>query len=112
MSDIDMSEVVKLAGDLGEAAVRVPVQARAAVAKAGREMWESMRADVAVRTGELRDGIYLREGLDSVEAGTDVEHGFYNEFGTVDMAPQPWAFHNADRAEESVVESLGDIDIL
>lgn len=107
-----MSEVNRLEADIGASIVAVPTASRAVVQHEGQEMVGRMRDEAPVRTGELRADIGLRTTADGVEAGSSVDQGFYQEFGTVDMAPQPWAFHNADKAEQAIVDSLEDIPIL
>lgn len=108
---LDMSEVVSLASDLGETA-GVVTAAKLATSKAAHDMVDHMRADAPVRTGELRADIDLVESDGGWEGGSTVDQGFFQEFGTVNHPPQPWAFHNADKAESALVQSIEDIPIL
>lgn len=43
---------------------------------------------VPVDTGQLRSSISIRVFKDAGEVFTNVEHGLYQEFGTVKMSPQ------------------------
>lgn len=104
--DIDTSQVDALAVDLMAAGVKAQVEAGVVVTATARELQVRARADAPVRTGELRASIYLRgSGLEQT-VGSDVRQGFYQEFGTSVMPPQPWLYVNAGRAETSLVEGF------
>lgn len=45
---------------------------------------------VHVRSGELRDSIAVTHEGTKATVGTDVEHGIYNEFGTIHMGAIPF----------------------
>lgn len=105
--DVDLSEVDALVADLAVAGARAAVGSRVIVAKTASELRGWAQADAPVRTGELRGSIYARDGV----VGSDVRQGFFQEFGTSVMSPQPWLFRNGDRAGDLLVvglEQLGD----
>jgi hypothetical protein len=111
-ADFDMSEVKHLEQDLAESTVRVPNEVNKKVTEVGREMADAMRVSAPRRTGELVADIDTEESLGSFRAGSTVKQGFFTEFGTVNMAPRPWAFQHADAAEQALVTSIDDIQIL
>lgn len=65
-----------------------------ALDKAGDAAVEAARSKVPVDTGELRDSIrVIEKGHDDgpyVDVGTDDPVGIYQEFGTVNVPPQPF----------------------
>lgn len=108
MSDVDLSEVYALIVVLGAAGAKAERDAEKAVDDTGEKMLAEMRANAPVETGELRDDI--RELEDGVY-GSTVPHGFYQEFGTSVMSPQPWAWPASTTAEKNLTtefEKLGD----
>jgi hypothetical protein len=103
---VDTSEVVALAARLATAAAGIVDEAKTATKTAGDEMLAAMRRDAPVLTGALRASIDGHSAGGDYVAGTDVDYGFYQEFGTSRHSPQPWAFHNGDRAGVRLADGL------
>lgn len=94
--DFDFSEVDALARELAAAGPRVEQRSESQVLqKFGSEWRDKAVATAPVRTGELRGSIYLRGGKGYRKIGSDVRQGFFQEFGTSVMAPQPWLWIHA-----------------
>lgn len=107
-----MSQVNRLERDLGLSTVAVPKIVKEEVQQEGRTLANRMRTDAPKRTGELADSVYVEDTSDGFEAGARADHARYVEFGTVNMAPQPFAFNNVDQSERDIASSLEDIPIL
>lgn len=110
--DADFSEVRALAGELGAAGPKAVQRSESQVlAKFGQELRDLAVSSAPVDTGELQGSIYLRGGKGYRLVGSDVEHGFYQEFGTSVMAPQPWLWVHVERihrAMDAEMDKIGD----
>lgn len=103
---IDMSRVEKLARDIGVAAPKVIIATEAVLDRVAAELQSDAKASAPVDTGRLQGSIFNRKNKMSHRVGSNVRYGFYQEFGTSKMAPQPWLFENGERAGEKLAISV------
>lgn len=76
---------------LGALAAAMPGKARALVARTVLDVEGGAKQNAPVDTGALRNSIQGRmTGDASGEVGVGVEYGVYVEYGTVNMAAQPF----------------------
>lgn len=110
--DIDLSEVSALAAELAASGAKVQAQTESKVlSKAGASLRDLARSSAPVATGELQGSIYVRGGRGWRIIGSDARQGFYQEFGTSVMPPQPWLWQHVaavDREMYNELEQLGD----
>lgn len=67
------------------------LMAAPAVSEAADEGLALAQAHVPVDTGELRDSLHIEDGPDGGKrVVTDSDHWVFPEFGTSEMAPQPY----------------------
>lgn len=105
--DIDMTQVVRLARDLGLAAQLMPLASEAALDEASAHLQVEAKADAPVLSGDLRDSITeMGKGKTFRKVGTPLYYGIFQEFGTSKMAPHPYLFHNAESAREELVKGV------
>lgn len=115
---VDTSELRKLSADLATASGRVGREASAALGKAANAVRDSAKALAPARTGALRGSIEVMERSGdgrfasmSATIGTSIRYGWFNEFGTSKMAPQPYLgpalAANAD-AYVSAIEKIAE----
>jgi HK97 gp10 family phage protein len=110
MIDADFSEVNRLAGELGAAGAKAERESESQVlAKYGALLRDKAVATAPVRTGELRGSIYLRGGKGYRKVGSDVRQGFFQEFGTSVMAPQPWLWIHVPEIHRGMDEAMAKI---
>lgn len=102
-------EVFELAALLAAAGPKVEDEAGDSVGDVAEQLQADARAAAPVETGELRASIYLRRDGTSSEVGSDVRQGFFQEFGTSVMPPQPWLWPAAATAERSLLDALSDV---
>jgi HK97 gp10 family phage protein len=106
---VDVSEVNKLAVDLGKGSLRMVREAGKAVEKAVRDTQRDAKANAPVGSGRLRDSITSEvRGLTGA-VGPTAFHGAYVEEGTSKMAPEPYLAPAMDKNTEPFVRSMGDI---
>lgn len=103
---IDMSEVVKLARDLGLAAQLMPLATEEALNKAGEMVQTEARSAAPVLTGALRDSVYLHRSKLTRRIGTPLIYGLFQEFGTSKMAPHPWLFDAGEKGREELAKGV------
>jgi HK97 gp10 family phage protein len=105
-------ELTKLALDLTLMANSAEGDAKEATEEHIKQVAEKMRATVPVRTGATRDSIgyevVVRNGVVTGEAGPTTEQAIYNEYGTVNMAPQPFAGPALESEAEEYMEDVAD----
>ncbi len=107
----DFSEVAALASTLDAAGPKVEKLSSASLSKIASKLRSDAVGAAPVATGELRASIYLRGAVDVRYVGSDVKQGFFQEFGTSVMPPQPWLFPAASVAQSTLYrefEKLGD----
>lgn len=77
-----------------------------ALTVAARELKDRAQASAPVFTGELKRSIRITAGKGWRRVGSKTRQGFFQEFGTSVMSPQPWLFANGDRAGFKVEQVL------
>lgn len=107
--DFDMSELSRLADDLGKVAPRVKRASSAEMTRIAAQLRDDAQAAAPVDTEALRDSIKVRGGADYRIVLADVRHAFFVEFGTSDTAPQPFLWPQAPKAARALEEALGDV---
>ena len=119
MSDIDLSELTKLAVDLSQEGARVGALTAKAVKDSGQRVQSMGRANAPVRSGALRDSIGVdtygdgrSKGI-TVVVGPSVRYGRFPEYGTAKTPPHPYmqpAFAaEAPRLEATISAIAGDV---
>jgi HK97 gp10 family phage protein len=107
--DFDISQLTKLADDLGAAGSRVKVEADKELAATAIATRNAAQAAAPMLTGELRASIHVEVDGDQHRVVADAEHAAYVEFGTSDTAPQPYMWPAADRANERLSEAVVEL---
>jgi hypothetical protein len=108
---VDCSEVYAMARELESAGAKADREkSRLLDLWAGR-LYALAVSSAPVRTGELRGSIYNRGEGDDRRVGSDVRQGFFQEFGTSVMSPQPWIWIHVPsihRGLDADMEKIGD----
>lgn len=104
-----MSQVVKLAGELQTEAAIAGKKLEPAVARATERLYSRATADAPVATGELRSNIFRDTSGLNRRVGASVRQGFFQEYGTSIMPPQPWLVVHADRAQADLAAEVARI---
>lgn len=113
MSDVDVSEVEKLAAELAEAAPKAEKVSSETLTKLGRQVRDEANRDAPVGpTGDLGKSYKVRGGKDYRVISSDLRYAYFVEFGTSVMAPQPHLWPAGRRAEADLFDELGKIDPL
>ena len=107
--DIDTSEVDALAADLAVAGAKAAAESSASLTEIAAQLRDWSVASAPVDTGELAGSIYVRGGAGFRIVGSDTVQGFFQEFGTSVMPPQPWLYGNANRAGDRLRARLEQI---
>lgn len=104
---LDLSQINKLAVDLGEAGVKAVPLASAAVGKTALAIEADAKAFCPVDTGNLRSSISTTHRALEAEIGPTAEYGVYVELGTSVMAPQAYLGPAFDRHAGDLLDALG-----
>lgn len=101
----DIHQLGKLAGDLGQAGVKVAATMRHEVADTARTVVSQARARAPVDTGTLRNSITSQvSGLSAlVEAGAP--YASFVEYGTVRRPPHPFMVPAAQGADQRLTKA-------
>jgi len=70
--------------------IKADPEVRHHVHEAAEEMAEVARQNAPVDTGELRDSIHVEDEGEGSRVVVGTDHWIFPEFGTVDMAPEPY----------------------
>ena len=105
---VDASEVRELARDLAEAPGKIRRRAPEAIRKTALSIERSAKSIVPVETGLLRSSIGSDIGALSATIGTDLRYAHFVEWGTSEMAPQPYMRPAFDRNIGKLEQELGD----
>jgi HK97 gp10 family phage protein len=106
----DFSEVDRVAGELGRAGAKAEAETEAQVlSRFGQQLRDKAVATAPVRTGELKGSIYLQGGKGYRKVGSNVRQGFFQEFGTSVMAPQPWLWVHVPEIHRGMDEAMSKI---
>lgn len=103
---VDTSELNRWQRALVRAGIEITIVNEKALTEAAKQLKADMQRDAPVDTGELRDSIRISAGKEFRRVGSKVRQSFFTEFGTSVMAPQPWAFHNGERAGVTMEKQL------
>lgn len=95
---IDFSEIFKLADDIAAEVANARGKMEPAVARATERLYAQAVAAAPVDTGELRDSIFRDTSGLARRVASTVRQGFFQEYGTSVMPPQPWLMVFAFRA--------------
>lgn len=106
---IDVSELMKLAGDLGERTKETGRDIKRAVAEATDRVAQDATAAAPILTGELKAKIEKKVSGLSGRVWSDAKQGFFQEFGTSRHDPKPWITPALQREEPSFVKAVTDI---
>lgn len=108
-ADIDVSEVTKLAADIGTATARVDGRATVELVKVAERLRAEITADAPVLTGATRASVNMKASATEARITAD-SAAFFLEFGTSRMAPQPFMFNKVPAAAERLANALAKID--
>lgn len=106
----DVTQIVNLAVDLARIADDVPRRSSLVVRKSSTDLERQMKARAAVDTGYLKSSIgtdFGTEGnLTYGDTGPAADYGAHVEFGTRNMAPQPYAMPAADAVGPNFIAAV------
>lgn len=105
----DTSELRELAFDLGKAGFKATATATRAVRKTAMDIEATAKTLAPVDTGNLQGSISSEIHALSAEIGPTAEYGFYVEYGTSRMAPQPYMGPALDQHAEGFVRAMESI---
>lgn len=107
--DVDLSQLNRLAADLGKVGPAVVALSRVAVQKACADTKRDAQAFAPVDTGNLRNSIgyetHATQGGAWGEVGPTASYGEYVEFGTSRMAPHAFMGPAFDRHAGAFVKA-------
>jgi HK97 gp10 family phage protein len=103
-----MSEVSKLAADLGTAGAKADRASTVSMLKVAEQLRSDIATDAPVLTGETRASVNMKASGSEARI-TASSAAFYLEFGTSKMAPQPFMFDKLPPASERLAKLLAAI---
>jgi HK97 gp10 family phage protein len=110
---VEMSQVIKLEGELALAPDVVAERVSQAIAKTAFDIEADGKALCPVDTGFLRSSISSTIAPLEAEIGPTADYGAYVEYGTSRAGPQPYMTPSFDRRSSSLVSAIeqagGDI---
>ena len=108
--EMDLSEVNRLAFDLGRVGVRALPRIRKVVAKSGMDVVAGAQQIVPVDTGATKNsiGIDIDFGGLGFEAGPTTDYAIYLELGTSRMGPRAFMGPSFDRVMPATEEALAE----
>lgn len=111
MSDFDFTELVQLDVSLGKAGSKAEALAKKVIKKTAFDVVAGAQALAPVDTGNLKSSIGADTDADGLGfgAGPTANYGYYVEYGTSRMGPQPYMRPAFDRAIEPLPEVLAQI---
>lgn len=109
---VDTSELTRLAHDLRAEASgpEFRAKAEAAVGRVVADLHDRSVAAAPVDTGALRSSIKAvhRSGSLTGSVGSSLKQGFFQEFGTAEMPPQPWLLAFSAESRRQLWDLLGE----
>lgn len=106
---IDVSELNKLAADLGRASTTVVERSSLAIRKTAYDIEADAKRFCPVDTGNLRNSISTDTHVLSAEIGPTAEYAAFVEYGTSRMAPEAFMGPAFDRHAGELVTALEQI---
>lgn len=108
--EIDMTEMLNLANDLGARAVLVARRSAKAVGEAAELVETTAKRDAPRgETGNLIDSIRTTGSALEREVKANAYYSIFVEFGTSKMAPQPFMMPAGDKGEAKLMKDLNTI---
>ena len=104
--NVDTSELSRFERVLARAGVEIQKVNEEELTAAAKQFKEDAKRDAPVDTGALQRSIRIWAGKEWRRVGSPLKQGFFTEFGTSRMSPQPWLYHNGDRAGVRVEDQL------
>lgn len=104
--DVDVRELTAFERVLVKAGVEITIVNEQVLTEAARQLKEQAKADAPVDTGELQRSIRIWAGKEWRRVGSKKKQGFFTEFGTSEMSPQPWLYSNGEEAGVKVEREL------
>lgn len=115
MISADFGEVNRLANELGAAGPKVERKSESEVlSKAADDLLHLARASAPVDLGDLVASIEKKGGKGYRIVGDtgpqqERPHGYFQEFGTSVMAPQPWLWIHVERIHRQIDAEMAKI---
>jgi len=108
---VDVSQLNRLAVDLGRAGPAAIPPTRVAIAKTAHNIQATGQMFAPVDTGFLRSsiGTDIRQGGLAAEIGPTADYGHYVEYGTSRMGPHAYMGPAFDRHAHELEDALGQI---
>lgn len=99
---VDVSDLLRLAGDFAKKASTIVFASREALEHVARQVQEEASRDAPEDTGALKASVYLIMEDEGARIGSPLKQGFYQEFGTSRHGPQPWLFPAGERGADQL----------
>lgn len=103
---VDTSELSRFERTLVRAGVEIVKVSEEALTKAASQLKDDAKRDAPVDDGDLQRSIRVYAGREWRRVGSPLKQGFFQEFGTSRHPPQPWLFHNGERAGTTIENVL------
>lgn len=104
---VDTSQLDAWARVLARAGIEITVVNEKQLTEAAKQLKEDAKRDAPEDTGDLKKSIRITAGKEFRRVGSKKRQGFFQEFGTSRHPPQPWLFHNGERAGLKMEKQLG-----
>lgn len=104
---VDTSELDRWERVLVRAGVEIVKVNETELTAAAQEFKQAAIRDAPERTGALKRSIRVTAGKEFRRVGSPLKQGFFQEFGTSRHPPQPWLFHNGERAGRRIEAEIG-----
>lgn len=105
---IDVTEVSKLTADVAAEVDKIDKRVEAAVGRATEHIYHLSRVHAPRDTGELYNSIQRDTSGMSRRVFSPTKQGFFQEYGTSKMPPQPWLMVFAPAAGRRLAKELED----
>lgn len=112
MTELDVSQVLKLSADLERSSGRLGRKAASVVRKSGQQLKTQAQALAPTRTGALRASVQVSTSGDgrgsgiSATVGPTVRYAQFVEYGTSKMTPQPFIGPALDAVTPSFIAAM------
>lgn len=111
---VDTSELDAWGRVLARAGIEITIVNEQALTEAAKQLKEDAKRDAPVDKGDLQRTVRVYAGKEWRRVGSPLKQGFFQEFGTSRHPPQPWLFHNGERAGTKMEKLLttGGVKVL